>query len=405
MTERLRLKRERTNPEPIRSGYDASPSVTTPHSLSSSTSSGAHGALADRVQGPEGGLRIVQVTSANRLVYGAMMSLVTLSDALRDAGHQVEFVTWRGRGFGAAIRARGYEIRPVRVTTKIDPLSIIRIAQLLRSARADVVHTHLSTSTVNGTLAGRLARVPSVATVHGMSGKGSYLWADRLIAVSNGVRDHMAAQGLDGRKIAVVYNGVPTPETTLTREAARIEFGLSNEHQVVGTVARTVRIKGYDDLLDAFAQVARERPNARFLIVGDGEDGAFYRDRARVLGLGDRIVWTGYLQNVATALLAMDAFAFASHKEAMGVAVVEAMATGLPVASTNVGGLSEVVGDAGWLVPPHAPAALTEAIFAAMNNPARGFEGKDRAARLFGVEAMRDATLDVYRSLIDATRR
>lgn len=331
-----------------------------------------------------------------------MMSLVTLSDALREAGHGVEFVTWRGRKFGEAIRERGYETRSVSVRTKVDPLAIVQIARHLRASRADVVHTHLSTSSVNGTLAGRLAGVPSVATVHGMSGKMSFLWADKLIAVSNGVRDHMVAQGLDGRKIAVVYNGVPTPETSLTREAARAEFGFEDHHEVVGTVARTVRIKGYDDLLDAFVRVAAQRPNVRFLLVGDGEEGAFYRDRARVLGLADRIVWTGYLQNVAPALLAMDAFAFSSHKEAMGVAVVEAMATGLPVASTNVGGLSEVVGETGWLVAPHDPKALAGAILNALKDPARGFDGKERAARLFGVDAMRDATLDVYRGLIRA---
>ena len=345
-------------------------------------------------------MRIVQISSASRLVYGAMTSLATLAESLRDQGHAVEFLAWSGRTFGESMRRRDFPVRHVRVRTKIDPVAIVRIARHLRAIGADVVHTHLSTSTVNGTLAARLARVPSVATVHGMSGKLTFLAADRLLAVSNGVRDHLVAQGVDGRKIAVVYNGVPTPETSLTREAARERFGFAEHHEVVGTVARVVRMKGYDDLLDAYARVSQARPNARFLIVGDGDDGPYFRERARILGLEGRIVWTGYQAEVAPALLAMDAFAFASHKEAMGVAVVEAMATGLPVASTNVGGLAEVVGDAGWLVPPHAPSELARAILATLENPERGFAGKERAARLFGVDAMRDSTVAVYRSLL-----
>lgn len=329
-----------------------------------------------------------------------MLSLATLADALRDAGHTVEFVPWRGSEFGEVIRKRGYPVHPVRVRTKIDPLAIALIARTLRRTGADLVHTHLSTSSVNGTLAGRLARVPSVATVHGMSGKMSFLAADRLIAVSNGVRDHLVAQGLDGRKIHVVYNGVPTPRTTESRDAARASFGFAPDDEVVGTVARLVGIKGYDDLLRAFALVAAERPRARFLVVGDGEEAARLRTLARDLGLNDRLIWAGYLEDVANPLATMDAFAFASHKEAMGVAVVEAMLMGLPVASTNVGGLTEVVSDAGLLVPPHAPEALARAIAEALATPSRGIEGQERAARLFSVEAMTHATVEVYRTLL-----
>ncbi len=333
-----------------------------------------------------------------------MLSLATLADALREAGHAVEFVTWRGTEFGETIAGRGYPVHPVRVRTKIDPLAIARIARTIRETRADVVHTHLSTSSVNGALAARLARVPGVATVHGMSGKMSFLAADRLIAVSKGVRDHLVAQGLDGRRIDVVYNGVPTPALSRPRERVRAGFGFAPEDEVVGTVARTVRIKGFDDLLPAFARVAAVKPRARFLVVGDGDEEAHYRREAARLGLDGRLVWAGYLEDVAPALGAMDAFAFASHKEAMGVAVVEAMLMGLPVASTNVGGLSEVVGETGWLVPPHSPEALAEAILAALGSPARGIDGGERAARLFSVAAMRDATVAVYRSLVARPR-
>ena len=334
------------------------------------------------------------------MVYGASTSLLTLADALLESGHAVDFVAWRGRDFEGDLRARGYRVDGVRVRTKIDLLAIAHMVRLFRERGVDVVHTHLSTSSVNGCLAARLAHIPSVATVHGMSGKLSFFFADRLIAVSNGVRDHLVAQGIDGQRIDVVYNAVVPPLTLPTRDVARRELGLDRADTIVGTVARTVAVKGYDDLLRAFAIVAENNPLAKFLCVGDGEGFGDFRALAKRLGLGDRIVWTGYRSDVWSALRAMDVFAFASHKEAMGIAVAEAMAAGLPIVSTDVGGLPEVLGQTGWLVPPHRPDRIATGILEAIaHHGDKGDQARMRAQDVFGRDTMRDATLDIYRRL------
>ncbi|MER3496005.1 MAG: hypothetical protein C4320_03865 [Armatimonadota bacterium] len=277
------------------------------------------------------------------------------------------------------------------------------MARYFRARRFDVVHTHLSTSSVNGCFAARLARVPCVATVHGMSGKLSFLAANRLIAVSNGVRDHLVAQGIDGRKIRVIYNGLEGPGVRPDPVKAREVFGFDPSETVIGTVARAVTVKGYEDLLKAFALIPVKLPLARFLCVGDGEELADFQAQAHALGLGKRIVWTGYRADVWPALAAMDLFLFASHKEAMGIAVVEAMLAGLPVVSTNVGGLAEVLLGAGVLVPPHSPEALAEGALNLLEAPARMEKmrknGCHRAETVFSVPAMRDATLQVYEEL------
>lgn len=337
------------------------------------------------------------------MVYGAMESLVTLAQALRDELHAVEFIARSGRRFGAEVRNLGFIASEFPIRTKIDPVAIAAMARHFRSRHLQIVHTHLSTSTVNGSLAARLARVPCVATVHGMSGKLSFLAADRLIAVSNGVRDHLVAQGLDGRRIEVIHNGIPIPASLPDRAENRAAWGFSDSETVIGTVARTVTEKGYDDLLEAFASVVAQIPLARLLCVGDGPELERLRSRAAAMGIGRRVVWAGYRADVWSALAAMDLFAFASHKEAMGIAVVEALAAGLPVVSTDVGGLPEVLGNAGSLVPPHRPDRLGAAIVAAIEaetDSLRSERGRERAKSLFGRDRMRERTVDLYRALI-----
>src|SRR5262249_8922306 len=136
----------------------------------------------------------------------------------------------------------------------------------------DVVHCHLSTSATNGCLAAGLARIPSVATVHGLSGKLSFLAADHLIAVSGEVRRHLVSQGLSEAKISVVHNGIPLGQMpgSDARAAARAALGLPHAGPVFGTTARLTPLKGIDQALHAARRVVDDIPSAMFVVFGDG---------------------------------------------------------------------------------------------------------------------------------------
>jgi glycosyltransferase involved in cell wall biosynthesis len=349
-------------------------------------------------------MRILQVCSASQLVYGAAHGLMTLARAQRAAGKHVEFVTFAGKKFGEQVRREGFKVHEVRVRAKADPVAILKMKQIIRNGHFDLVHTHLSTSSVNGCLAARAAKVPSVATVHGMSGKLSFFAADKLVAVSEQVKEHLIAQRVAASKIAVVYNGLEEQRHTDRFQARRL-LELPVNGKIIGTVARLTPLKGIDDALRAFAQLAPEFPELTYLIVGDGESMSAYKELAASLGISDRVIFAGYQSDVALYLSAMDLFLFPSLKEAMGIALAEAMAAGLPTVATNVGGIPEVLADgSGILVQPRSPESLALASAALLRDGKLREEMSraaiDRATKVFSASAMERSTEWVYSDLL-----
>ena len=353
---------------------------------------------------------VLQVCSAREAVYGAAQSLMTLAEAQRAAGTRVEFLTFKGKRFGQQVRDQGFHVTEIRVRGKVDPFAVAQMAQAIRDRRVDIVHTHLSTSSVNGGLAARLARVPCVSTVHGMSGKLSFAPANHLIAVSNGVKAHLLSQGVPASKVSVVYNGIDPEITDLTKEQARVQLGLPTDIPLIGTVSRITPLKGIEDGIRAFAILRKQLPELRYLIVGDGDGLKACQDLATELGLNDAVTFLGYRKDVQACLAAMDLFLFPSHKEAMGIALVEAMAAGLPCVATQVGGIPEVVTcETGLLVKPNDPERLAEAILTLIANKPKMLEfseaAKKRSRDLFSLTAMESSTDSVYRRVIGCLPR
>lgn len=348
-------------------------------------------------------LRILQVCSAREAIYGAVHSLMTLARAQRAAGDAVEFLTFAGKRFGAQVSEEGFAVHEVKVRAKIDPIAVLQMRGVIKAGKYDVVHTHLSTSSVNGCLAARAARVPAVATVHGMSGRLSFFAADQMIAVSSGVRDHLVSQGVDAKRVTVVYNGLDLEPSEVEREEVRNSLGYGPDDFVLGTVSRITPLKGIEDALRAMASIGS--PRLRYLVVGDGDGLEPCKALAHELGIAGQVDFVGYHQDVARYLSAMDLFVFPTHKEAMGLALLEAMSAGLAAVSTNVGGIPEVATDqTAILVSAGNPGALAAGIKRVLDDPAArcsmAAAAKERAHSVFSIESMRSATDDVYRTLI-----
>jgi len=344
-------------------------------------------------------LRILQVCSASEAIYGAVQSLMTLARAQRAAGHHVEFVTFKGKVFGSQVRDEGFVTHEVQHRTKIDPLAILHMRRLIKQGRFDVVHTHLSTSSVNGCLAARAAKVPSVATVHGMSGRMSFAAATQMIAVSEEIKRHLVKQGAKADQVSVVYNGFDFPNASGRPSIARPEF------PVVGTVSRVTPLKGIEDALRAVKLLSQEFPSVSYLVVGDGKGLEACQILATELGIADRVQFVGYRKDIETYLSQMDLFLFPSLKEGMGLALVEAMAMGLATVATNVGGIPEVIKpECGILVPPQSPEELAESAGVLLRDHERRAKMEsaaiERAGTVFSVDSMLRETLKVYRGLL-----
>ena len=210
-------------------------------------------------------LRVLQICSATELIYGAAHSLMTLARAQREAGKTVEFIAFKGKPFAEQVRAEGFEVHEVRVRAKVDIGAVFQMRRIIEEGRFDIVHAHLSTSSVNGGLAARFARVPGIATVHGMSSKWSFGTASHLIGVSNQVKSHLIDQGVPKDRVSVVYNGLE-PRETPSPLGARSLLGIPAEALVAGTVSRITPMKAIDDAIRAVASLKDVFPNLIYQI-------------------------------------------------------------------------------------------------------------------------------------------
>ena len=172
---------------------------------------------------------------------------------------------------------------------------------------------------------------------------------------------------------------------------------------VVGTVARLAPQKGLDVLIDAVPLVLARRADARFVIVGDGEERAELEARATAVGVAGRVAFLGARDDVPEQLATLDVFVLPSRFEGLCLAVIEAQAAGVPVVATPVGGIRETVvpGETGLLVPVDDPGALAAAILTLLDDPALAAhlagEAQRRALARFAVEPMVERTVALYR--------
>lgn len=307
-----------------------------------------------------------------------------------------------------------------------DLRALAAIAGLLRSRPFDVVHTHTSKAGAIGRLAAFLLAGPPVVHqphghlfygYHGRIGTALVILAERLlarlasrqVALSwRGAEEHLC-RGI-GRPgdFTVVRSGIdlrPYRRARARRAECRRRWDLAPGDFVIGTLCRLEPVKGAEELLGAFLLAAVAQPRLRLVIGGDGPLRERLQGLARAAGKAERVVIDGSWVRPEDLLPALDLFVLASRNEGMGRALVEAMAAGLPVAATSVGGVPEVLeeGRAGILVPPGDAEALAAAIsrLAGDERLAAHLGRRARArAVVFGAGRMNHALLRLYRKVL-----
>ncbi len=296
---------------------------------------------------------------------------------------------------------------------------VARLYRGLRRYGPDLVHTNTLKTHLLGGAAARLSRCRLLWHLRDILDPGNALGLllraarrlqPKVIAISEAVRRSLQGGEVD---VVVVYNGTNLAafRPSARREALRAGLGLQPEHIAIAIVGRLTPWKGHRELLRAFAEVVREAPNARLLVVGEV---AFWedtyeeelRDLAAELGVEGLVQWLGFRSDVPDVLGASDIFALPSIDEPFGRAVVEAMAVELPVIGTRSGGVPEIVveGETGLLVQPGDPAdlarALTRLVRDADVRRSMGKAGRARAADLFDVDRTAARVQAVYEEML-----
>ena len=320
--------------------------------------------------------------------------------------------------FGEALRKQG--IRVELIGKENGSLATVwRMWKHLRWLQPDLVHCHNLTTLRYGAMAARLAGdLPVVMTKHGtvVTRTGVTRRLNRflirradVVAVSREAMDIMDAwMPEDSRPVRCIANGISVVpfEDLPSREEARAQLGRPTPSFVVGIVARVTPDKGHLVLVDAFAGILNKIPGALLLIVGDGVWLPTVKARIRELGLERSVLALGERQDVPAILAALDVFCLPSETEGMPMTVLEAMAAGLPVVASKVGGIPEVVeeGRTGIMVPPLEVEVLSAALLALAGDPVRAREmgraGRARLLKEFSLEQALIAYEGVYREAV-----
>lgn len=260
--------------------------------------------------------------------------------------------------------------------TKFDIHHFRKLVGLMRAQGFDVVHAHMFGSNFWGTVLGRACRVPViVAHEHNWSYSGDrvHVWVDReviaraastFIAVSEATRSRMVSEEHIPREKIVVLPNAYIPQSVPHGGDIRAELGLEQGSRIVTTVAVMRAEKALDVLISAHAQLLLRCPAAHLVMVGDGQYQEALERQVADLGIRANVHFLGFRRDVDSILRQTDVCAMSSDWEGMPLFALEAMAAGVPMVATSVGGLPEVVrdGETGILVAPRDPAALAQAI-------------------------------------------
>lgn len=336
---------------------------------------------------------------------------------LREIGHRAALVAHPD---GALFRrmSEGLDLIPLAPRHEIDLAAAWRLSRVIKQLRPAVVHAHdphaVAMAATALSITAPTPKPPLIASrrVEFTIAKNSfsrwkYNQCEAFIANSGAIRDRLVADGIPRRKIRVVNEGVDV-ERIVRLHAANVQaaFFLPTHAPVVGNVAALVPHKGHHHLIDAAALVVREVPDARFVIVGDGELREALEHQIHHKHLERHVFLAGFRTDVLELTKGFDLFTMSSVSEGMCTALVDAMAASKAAVATTAGGIPEVMvdGETGFLVPPRDHRAMAQKIVQLLKDDglrARMGEAALRRAReRFTVEKMVEGTAAVYDELL-----
>jgi glycosyltransferase involved in cell wall biosynthesis len=318
----------------------------------------------------------------------------------------------------------GRSLNPIR-----DIRTLWKVYQLIRKEKPDVVHTHAAKAGFVGRVAAWLAGVPVIVhTFHGHVFRGYFgpnktrffiileritaRMSDTVITLSDGLRRELAEEYHITRKghITVLPLGLDLGVFTQTPRKSgvfRKTYNIPTDVPLVGIVGRITPIKNHALFLKAAVEIRKQKSNACFVIVGDGEIRAEIEALVDQLGLREAVIFTGWQKDVAHIYSDLDVLVISSVNEGTPVTVIEALAAGCPVVATAVGGVPDLLdhGKLGKLVNDQTPESLAKAILETLATPPDGAEAQVLMVDRYGIERLVKDLDGLYRGILAKKQR
>jgi glycosyltransferase involved in cell wall biosynthesis len=312
-----------------------------------------------------------------------------------------------------------------------DPIILLKLIKLLKINHYDIVHTHTTKAGILGRIASRIAGVPVI--IHGLHGStfqafnsGLLNWllflferltgrfTDAYISVSEVLSSKYIEKGIgEKEKYYTVYSGMKLDKfynikKNIDYEKKQRELGINPRYFIIGNVARMEMRKGHKFLLDAFKKIIMERKDCplKLLIIGEGEERGNLESYVRELNLEEKVIFTGYREDVEEFMALMDIFVLTSLREGLPRVLVQAAAVGIPLIAFNVDGVSEIIKDNqnGFLIRPRDVEQLASRIIKYIDNQElvllHSQRGREFIKDKWSIEDMVDKIDKIYQDLI-----
>lgn len=357
-------------------------------------------------------LNILQVITQRRYSGAERICLIICSE-LQKRGHRVKLLCKPGTILPEEARKRGINVETPAISGKLNLMAPFRIAAIAREFGADIIHTHLSTATLMGSIAGKMSNIPVLGHVHALNNWHNFRLCSMVATCSAGVARHIQAQGAPPERVRIALNGIElnrfkdVPNETDCRRMLAVPENVP----VIGCVAHLSAKKGQSYLIRAVAQLKDKWPNLQCMLIGEGEMKEELAGLAAELGITDRVHLLGYREDAVAVMNACDIAVLPSvAKEGLGLVLVEAALLGKPVIGSNAPGIDEALenGISGLLFPPGDSSALAAMIDQLLSDPQlqekMGQAGHQRALEMFTAEAMANRIEDIYYELLEKTR-
>jgi glycosyltransferase involved in cell wall biosynthesis len=335
---------------------------------------------------------------------------IQMSEHLQSRGIRSPIVVLTEGALVGEARRRGVDVFVMHKRKGFDVGLIFALRRLLRSEGVQVLHSHNFAPLIYGSLAARLCGIGTVNTRHGRAALKTHplIWAltDRVVAVSEDARrELMRHNRIRADKVRVIINaidltrykaeGPPQPER-------RRELGIPAHVPLCGIVGRLSAEKDHRTLLLALDVLRKSGSLAHLVIVGGGPLEGELKSLVESLGLSESVHFLGFRSDVAQLLPLFDVFVLSSTEEGISLTLIEAMAAGLPIVATRVGGNPEVVveGETGVLIEAGQPEALASALESLLGDPDRrtrmGLRGREVATQRFDIKRLIDEYQAIY---------
>lgn len=350
--------------------------------------------------------RIVHVASG-REWRGGQKQAWLLARELHALGCPQVVITGIGTELEQRVRAEGVAVHAVGWQAGLSPAAA-RAAWVESRRGGAVLHAHDGHSTTIAGIAATISRVPYIATRRvdfPLRRLGFWGRADRVVAISEAVRNIIIRDGIDPARIPVIHSGIDVDAVASIESAgARAAVGLPLDRPLALATGALVDHKDHRTLIAAAAHARANAPELIWAIAGEGPLRAELEARISALGLSDTVRLLGHLADPLPLVASCDCFVTSSKEEGLGTAMLDAMALGRPVAATGGGGIPEILaGESGLVVPVQDAAALGDAVTRLIREPALAGELGARArirVGQFSARRMAEAYVALYRSLL-----